>query len=30
VFSPCFSRPQQGDFLSVMKQNVKNIEHLFD
>jgi hypothetical protein len=30
VFSPCFSRPQHGDFLSVMNQNVKNIEHLFD
>ncbi len=30
VFSPCFSRPQQGDFLSVMKQNVKNMGLLFN
>ena len=28
VFSPCFSRPPQGDFLSVMKQNVSNFEQL--
>ena len=26
VFSPCSSRPQAGDFLSVMKQNVKNMQ----
>lgn len=26
VFSPCFSRPQHGDFLSVMRQNVTNME----
>ncbi len=30
VFSPCFSRPQQGNFLSVMKQNVKNMALLFN
>jgi zinc transport system substrate-binding protein len=30
VFSPCFSKPEQDDFLLVMKQNVKNIERLFD
>ena len=30
VFSPCFSRPQQGDFLSVMQQNIKNIETIFN
>jgi zinc transport system substrate-binding protein len=29
VFSPCFSRPEQGDFLSVMRQNVKNLEDIF-
>ena len=26
IFAPCFSRPQQGNFLSVMQQNVMNIE----
>lgn len=29
IFSPCFSRPDQGDFLSVMKQNIKNMEIIF-
>ena len=28
VFSPCFSRPPEGDFLSVMKQNVSNFEQM--
>lgn len=28
VFSPCFSRPPQGDFLSVMKQNISNFEQM--
>jgi len=26
VFSPCFSKPQHGDFLSVMKHNLNNME----
>ena len=30
VFAPCFSRPEQGDFLSVMRQNVKNMEKVFE
>jgi zinc transport system substrate-binding protein len=30
IFSPCFARPQQGDFLSVMQQNIKNIETIFN
>jgi zinc transport system substrate-binding protein len=30
IFDPCYSRPQQGDFLSVMRQNVENIEKIFD
>ncbi len=30
VFAPCFSRPKQGDFLSVMQQNVKNMEKIFE
>lgn len=30
VFSPCFSRPEQGDFLSVMQQNVENLEKTFN
>ena len=25
VFTPCFSKPQQGDFLSVMQQNIENM-----
>jgi zinc transport system substrate-binding protein len=25
VYSPCFNRPEQGDFLSVMQQNVANL-----
>jgi zinc transport system substrate-binding protein len=29
VFSPCFSRPESGDFLTVMHQNIKNIEKVF-
>ena len=29
VFSPCFARPHQGDFLTVMQQNIKNIEVIF-
>lgn len=28
VFSPCFNRPEQGDFLSEMKKNVSNLEPL--
>lgn len=29
VFAPCFSQPKQGDFLSVMRQNVQNMEKIF-
>lgn len=30
VFSPCFARPHQGNFLTVMQQNIKNMEIIFD
>ena len=30
VFSPCFARPAHGDFLSVMRQNIINLEVIFD
>jgi len=30
VFYPCFASPQQGDFLSIMQQNIKNIETIFN
>jgi zinc transport system substrate-binding protein len=29
VFNPCFARPENGDFLSVMKQNITNMETVF-
>lgn len=29
VFSPCFAVPEQGDFLSVMQQNVHNMGLIF-
>lgn len=29
VFAPCFSQPKQGDFLSVMQQNVENMGEIF-
>jgi len=29
VFAPCFSKPKQGDFMSVMQQNVQNMEKIF-
>ena len=29
VFSPCFNRPEEGDFLSVMRNNLRNLEPLF-
>jgi zinc transport system substrate-binding protein len=29
IFSPCFSKPEQGDFLSVMQQNIKNMGKVF-
>ena len=29
IFSPCFSKPEQGDFLSVMKQNIDNLLIIF-
>jgi len=30
VFDPCGNRPNQGDFLSVMHQNVKNLKSVFE
>ena len=30
VYSPCFNRPAQGDFLSVMQQNIDNLAAIFD
>lgn len=30
VFSPCFSKASNGDFLSVMEQNISNISRLFE
>jgi hypothetical protein len=29
VFSPCFAYPEHGDFLSVMQQNIHNLEQIF-
>ena len=29
VFSPCSNVPEQGDFLSVMQRNTKNLEMAF-
>jgi zinc transport system substrate-binding protein len=29
VFDPCGNAPNQGDFLSVMRQNVKNLKPAF-
>lgn len=29
VFSPCFARPQHGDFVSIMQQNIENIKIAF-
>ena len=29
VFSPCFSKPKQGDFLSVMQENIQNMTPVF-
>jgi zinc transport system substrate-binding protein len=29
VFAPCANVPQQGDFLSVMRQNVANLSAAF-
>ena len=26
VFNPCANKPDEGDFLNVMKQNIKNLE----
>lgn len=28
VFSPCFAKPEDGDFISVMRRNIKNLEQL--
>ncbi len=28
VFSPCFAKPEDGDFISVMSTNLKNMEQL--
>ena len=30
VFDPCGNRPEQGDFLSVMKNNVTNLKRVFE
>ena len=30
VYAPCFNRPAQGDFLSVMEQNIDNLAAIFD
>jgi zinc transport system substrate-binding protein len=29
VFDPCGNRPDEGDFLSVMKNNVANLRRIF-
>ena len=29
VFNPCGNTPDQGDFLSIMGQNVKNLKSAF-
>lgn len=29
VYSPCFNRPEQGDFLTVMEQNIDNLAVVF-
>ncbi len=29
VFNPCENAPREGDFLTVMKQNIKNLEQAF-
>jgi zinc transport system substrate-binding protein len=29
VFDPCGNMPDQGDFLSVMRQNVENLKPVF-
>jgi zinc transport system substrate-binding protein len=29
VYSPCFKRPDEGDFLTVMQQNVDNLSIVF-
>ena len=29
VFDPCGNRPERGDFLSVMRQNVENLRKIF-
>jgi zinc transport system substrate-binding protein len=30
VFDPCGNKPEQGDFLSVMKDNVSNLKKIFE
>ncbi len=29
VFNPCFARPEKGDFLLIMQQNVENMRFIF-
>lgn len=29
VFAPCMNRPEDGDFLSIMKQNVENLRRVY-
>ena len=30
VFPPCYAVPQQRDFLSIMQQNIENMEDVFE
>jgi zinc transport system substrate-binding protein len=29
VFAPCMNTPEEGDFMSVMKQNVENLRAIY-
>jgi zinc transport system substrate-binding protein len=29
IFDPCSNKPETGDFMSIMQQNVKNLEQIF-
>jgi zinc transport system substrate-binding protein len=28
IFAPCMNRPEAGDFMDVMRQNIKNLQNL--
>lgn len=30
VFDPCANRPEQGDFISVMRRNIDNLRFIFN